>query len=76
MSSKVLEREPLKGNEVAVKQNHMSSKLMERVPIKITGTDINGNKLELNTFTYASLKEGEPISINHTQINVNPRKSP
>ena len=58
------------------RQNQKSSKFMERVPIKITGTDINWNKLELISFNVRFLKEEEPISINQTQTNVNKCKSP
>ena len=46
-----------------------------RIPIKIIGTDINGNKLELNVMTTPFLTEGDPILIDQTQININPHKS-
>ena len=46
-----------------------------RILIKITGTDIEGNKLEINDMKMRFLTEGDPILIDQTRINPNPPKS-
>ena len=64
--------EPAEVNEKKMKTEAPSK--VGRIPIKITGTDINGNKLEINITSNPFLKEGDPISINQTQINLKPHK--
>ena len=60
--------EPAEVNEKKMKTEAPSK--VGRIPIKITGTDIERDDLELGFHL-----EGEPISIDQTQINLKPHKT-
>ena len=70
MSSNVSEREPINLKETVVK----APPKVGRTPIKITGTDINGNTLEINIAAKPFLTEGESLTLDQTQINLNKRE--
>ena len=69
-----MNEEKTESEKVEKSQTKMSS-VVRRRPIKIIETDVDGNKLEFRKHNATFLTEGEPISINQTQINTSPHKS-
>ena len=68
--SNVLEREQIKVNKFMAT---MPSEV-GRTPIELTGTDIEGNQLAINVVAKPFLTEGESLTLNQAQRNLNKRE--